>query len=323
MYLLEQNGETNMATEINPNSIGWMQGLLQGFAQYSQVFNKAVLGTFGSLAASLDLYGIYQTYQNREMRQQRKTKLASFAASFSLNALYTLGAILKFLSALALNTICIGIDLVTLARASYVTHQARKAVATTKEEMKRVVESHEPNNASARFQRAEFGSLSHRLEAERKHRFKSKIEVGFTAASALTSCLFTAGLFFPPLFAVAVGAFVAMKVVQIIDSKIDNKISRWIGNLWNKITGKHKSEKPAPAADYSEKLLDDSENMPESPKVVAKKQKQSIPVINTTFARQQHQPLANHARLFSQPAIVFAEKTRNTAESKPRLFRIA
>jgi hypothetical protein len=310
-----------MATEINPNSMGWMQGLLQGFAQYSQVFNKAVSGTFGSLAASFDLYGFYRTYKNQEIRQQRKTKLASFAVSFLLNALYTAGAVLKFLSALALNTICIGIDLATLARASYVTHQARKAVATTKEKMKSIVDSHEPNNENARFQRAELGSLSYRLEEERKHRFKSKVEVGFTAASAFTSCLFTAGLFFPPLFGVAVGTFFAVKIVQIIDSKIDNKISRWIGNLWNKITGKNKSEKVAPAGDLSEKPLDDSENIPERLKVVAKKQ--STGVTNSTFARQPHQPLANHTRLFPPPAILFPEKSRNTLEPKPRLFRMA
>jgi hypothetical protein len=317
-------GQANMAaSEINLSSIGWIQSLLQGFAQYSQVFNKAVTGAFGSFAASFDLYSFYQTYRSQEIRQQRKTKLASYLASFLLNALYTAGAILKFLSAIALNAICVGIDLVTLTRASYVTHQARNAVAKTKQEMKRIVDSHEPTHENARFQRAEFSILSRRLEEEREHRFKSKVEVGYTVASAVTSCLFTAGLFFPPLLAVAIATFVLVKIVQIIDSKMDNKISRWIGNLWNKITGRKKSDKSAPTADYSEKLLDDSENIPASPGVIAREKKQNTSVINTTFGQKQNQPLANHTRLFSQPVNVLPNKISNSAESKPRLFRIA
>jgi hypothetical protein len=283
--------------DINPNNITWMDNLLHGCAQFSQTGGKIISGVLGSLAAFVDLYSFYKHYQDKALEQQRKMKLATYFSSFSLNAFYVAGVLARFASSLLLSAVCVGIDLITLTRVSYITHQARKAVAKTKQELKNITDIYEPANDNGRFLRASHESLTLRLQTEREYRLKNKIEVGFTVASAVTSCVFVGGLFFPPLLAVGFGLFIAVKAIQLIDSLIDNRISSGIGNLWNKIIGKKEVENSFSAPANTEKSADHTRSFAHIP--VIQKREANIPVQDRHFNHRPHAMLASHTRFFN------------------------
>ncbi len=285
------------------NNVSWMETIFHGFAQYSQIINKAVGGTLGGIASLFDLYSVYDTYQ-AQPGEQRKIKLLTYFASFSLNALYAVGAVLKILSTLALSILCVGIDLVALARISYITHQARKAVKNTKHEMEKFIDSYDHFNDNTRQQRAVFGSLVLRVETERKHRFQSKIEVGYTILSALTSCMFIGGLFFPPLYTVGFAALLSVKIIQFIDYRMDLALSRWANNVWNKIS---KNDKKT--------LIPDQNHYSQS-KTTLKRTKPTLsPKMNTDFNRP-NGLTAGFTRLFPDKPFKAAPKERYCNQAK-------
>jgi hypothetical protein len=279
--------------DINSNSASWLESLLHGFAQFSQTAGQVLSSTFGSLAALVDLHSVYKNYRDKEQKQQRKMKLATYLSNFALNTFYVVGVLTRLASSVALSAICVGIDLITLTRVSYITHHARLAVAHTKRELENISVAYDPRNENGRFLRASHESLTLRLETERKYRFKNKVEVGFSVASVVTSALFVSGLFFPPLLVAGFGLFITVKAVQIIDSFIDNSISRWVGNLWNKITGKKKTEDCSASLEYRETLLDHSRET----------RKKNAVVQDRYFTHHPSAMLAGHTRFFHQQHI--------------------
>lgn len=275
------------ANSVNSlNNIGWVAALFHGFAQYTQTVNKFVSGALGGVAALFDLYGFYEAYRNAEPDQQRKTKLATYFMGFALNTFYGCSAILRLFSMVGLSLIAIGVDLVALARISYTTHRARKAVNAIKQEMKEAHHTFDPLHSNARFERARFNRLPEHLKEAREHRFQSKVEVGYTVASLLTSGLFIAGFAFPPFFMVGLGVLIATKVVQFIDYRVDLGISRWFANLWNHVTNRKKSAATEVVLEYPEEVLY------EAPVKSASGRK------NTTFGQQKGMTGA-YARLFA------------------------
>jgi hypothetical protein len=297
----------------NLNNASWMETLLQGFAQYSQAVNKAVSGTLGGLASLFDFYGMYETLRWTQPGQQRKTKFLTYAISFALNALYACGAVLKFLSTLALSVLAVGIDIVALARISYITHAARNTVKKTKLEMEKIVDTYEHIHTNARQQRAVFGTLVARLQHEREHRFQSKTEVGYTVASTITSCMFIGGLFFPPLFTAGLITLITVKVVQFIDYRTKLAFSHFLSNTWNKMTGNKKITPPL-------KQVAEPKTVPCIPRArfvpkPAHSLSEFSPSINSDFNRPRGL-FAGHTRLFQDKDYKNTVRKKHSADSK-------
>lgn len=222
--------------DITRSLIIWLQSIFHSLSPYLQRINRFFSGAFGAIAALLDLYRMYDAMRDPH-HAQRKTAIATHLSNFALNAFYTVGVIFLVVSFAILNIVALGVDLISLIKMSYMTHQARRAVNATKAALAAAGEKDKDN-------------LLQRLNKQREYRFKCKVDTAYTVLSAISTATFIGGCFFPPLLLPALIAFTLFKVVQFADYYTDLKFSRWLsGNhrIVEDADPKELLKKPPPA----------------------------------------------------------------------------
>jgi hypothetical protein len=293
----------------------WAQTLMVGLTQYVQSFSKITAGVLGGVTSFFDIYGAYEAYHNPEFELQRRTKMLSFLMSFLLNTTYTLGSVLKIISSKMLGVIAVGIDLVTLGRLSYITHEARLSTRIIKKELKQLQDAYDPFVDTLRAQGAAIQSTAARLEEAHDVSFKSKVEVAHITISLITSVMFLAGFFFPPLITAGLVTLIAFKVVHFIDNKTNLSISHGIGNLYKKCFPKKEKEFQAEYVGYVPiKKTKTSHHHP-----VLKK---TAPPLNAAKYRFKQHSSNHYARLMNHPDKVIA-KDQNYLPNMDPVLRLS
>ena len=147
-----------------------------------------------------------------------------------------------------------------LARLAYQTHGARNDVKQTKKEVEELSKKFDPRNdrMSVADASSDIMQAHRKLEIQRDDRFKKKVEVVYSVVSTISSGLFVAGLFFPPLAIASMVVFGISKILQTYDNYTDYKFSRFMTRIFSRSKIKEINNQ---ASEYKE---DDMSNSPSS-----------------------------------------------------------